>query len=165
MRLKDRVAIVTGAGGGIGRAIARGLAREKASVVVNDVSSTAAEETARQIADAGGSAIAVAADVADLTTHERLVSAAVDKFGRLNILVNNAGIQFREPFLEATSRAWDRTFDVNLKGPFFLAQKAAQAMIRSGGGKILNIASIHDTVPLRDRSIYSITKGGMKLLT
>ena len=164
MRLKDRVAIVTGAGGGIGRAIGKGLAREGASVVVGDISSAASEQVAREIAAEGGNAIALQADVANLETHEQLVAAALGRFGRLDVLVNNAGIQFREPFLEATPQAWDRTFDVNLKGPFFLSQKAARAMTR-GGGKILNVASIHDTVPLRDRSIYAITKGGMKLLT
>jgi glucose 1-dehydrogenase len=167
MRLKDQVAIVTGAGSGIGRAIAIGLAREGAAVVVNDLPpGVTAGETVQQIQAAGGRGVAVAADVADLSAHDRLVQAALDSFGHLDILVNNAGVQIRQPFLEATPQAWDRTVEVNLKGPYFLAQKAAAAMIRAGrGGKILNVASIHDTVPLRDRSVYCITKGGMSLLT
>jgi glucose 1-dehydrogenase len=167
VRLEGQVAIVTGAGSGIGRAIAIGLGREGAAVVVNDLpSGAAAGETVRRIEEAGGRSVAVAADVADLSAHARLVQAALDNFGRLDILVNNAGVQFRQPFLQATAQAWDRTLDVNLKGPYFLAQQAATAMIRAGrGGKILNIASIHDAVPLRDRSIYCISKGGMALLT
>src|SRR5262249_2654661 len=91
MRLQDRVAIVTGAGGGIGRPIANGLARGGSPVVAADISVATAEQTAREIAAAGGKAIAFGADVADLTAHERLVAVAIEGFGRLDILVNNAG--------------------------------------------------------------------------
>lgn len=166
MRLKDRVAIVTGAGGGIGRAIAAGLAREGAAVIVNDLRVRgSAEDAAAQIRAEGGRAVAHASDVQDLSTHEELVSIAEREFGKLDILVNNAGIQIREPFLDARAESWDRTFGVNLKGPYFLSQAAARKMLSSGGGKILNIASIHDSVVLRDSSIYVITKGGMRMLT
>ena len=166
MRLSGRVAIVTGAGRGIGSAIAKGLAAEGAAVVVNYSRSGAeAEGVAREIAAAGGKAVAVQADIKELASHERLVSTALDRFGRLDILVNNAGIEFREPFLEATADNWDLTLGVNLKGVYFLSQKAAAAMRKSGAGKILNISSIHDEVPIRNLSIYSITKGGMKMLT
>jgi len=103
--------------------------------------------------------------VKDLASHDRLVSNALDRFGRLDILVNNAGIEFREPFLEATPESWDVTFGVNLKRVFFLSQRAAVVMRSSGGGKILNVSSIHDEAPIRNLSIYSITKGGMKMLT
>ena len=166
MRLENRVAIVTGAGRGIGAAIAKGLAAEGAAVIVNySRSAVAAEEVAREIRAAGGRAEPVQADVSDLASYERLVSAALDRFGRLDILVNNAGIEFREPFLEAKPENWDLTFGVNLKGAYFLSQHAAREMRRTGGGKILNISSIHDDVPIRNLSIYSITKGGMKMLT
>ncbi len=166
MRLKDRAAIVTGAGRGIGSAIAKGLAADGAAVIVNYSRSAAeAQQVAAGICSAGGKAVAVQADVQDLDSHERLVSAALDNFGRLDVLVNNAGIEFREPFLEAKPENWDRTFGVNLKGAYFLSQKAARAMLRFGGGKILNISSIHDDVPIRNLSIYSMTKGGMKLMT
>jgi glucose 1-dehydrogenase len=119
----------------------------------------------REIAAIGGEAVSVGADVGDLSHHARLVSAAVERFGRLDILVNNAAVQFREPFLEATADAWDATIGVNLKGPYFLSQEAARAMARSGKGKIINVSSVHDTVPLKDRSAYAISKGGMLLLT
>ncbi len=166
LRLNERVAVVTGAGGGIGRAIALGLAREGAAVGANDLDPGAAAATARQISDSGGRAVACPADVGDLDQHDGVIQAALTQFGRLDILVNNAGIQFRQPFLESTPEAWDRTFAVNLRGPYFLAQKCARAMTGAGrGGKILNVASVHDSIPLSDRSIYSIAKGGMKLLT
>ncbi len=166
MRLRDRVAIVTGAGRGIGAALAKGLAAEGAAVVVNYSRSAAqAQQVADEIRDTGGKAVPVQADVKDLSSHERLVSAALDNFGRLDILVNNAGIEFREAFLESTPENWDLTFGVNLKGAYFLSQKAARAMMRFGGGKILNISSIHDEVPIRNLSIYTMTKGGMKLMT
>lgn len=166
MRLSGRVAIVTGAGRGIGSAIAKGLAAEGAAVVVNFSRSAAeAGEVERQIAAAGGKAATVQADIKDLASHERLVSAALERFGRLDILVNNAGIEFRQPFLDTTPENWDETFAVNLKGAYFLSQRAARAMMYHGGGKILNISSIHDEAPIRNLSVYSITKGGMKMLT
>jgi glucose 1-dehydrogenase len=166
MRLNNKVAVVTGAGRGIGSALAKGFAAEGAAVVVNySRSASEAEQVVRDIIAAGGRAIAVHADVKDLASHERLVSAALDSFGRLDILVNNAGIEFREPFLEASPESWDLTLGVNLKGAYFLSQRAARAMVSCGGGKILNISSIHDAVPIRNLSIYSITKGGMKMLT
>jgi glucose 1-dehydrogenase len=166
MRLRNRVAIVTGAARGIGSAIAKGLAAAGAAVVVNYSRSAAeAEEVVRGISVEGGKAIPVQADIGDLQSHERLVTAAFDHFGRLDILVNNAGIEFREPFLDASPASWDVTFGVNLKGAYFLSQAAARAMMTFGGGKILNVSSIHDEVPIRNLSIYSITKGGMKMLT
>jgi glucose 1-dehydrogenase len=166
MRLNDKVAIVTGAARGIGSAIAKGLAAEGAAVVVNySRSASEAEQVAREITAKGGKAVPVRADVKDLRSHECLVSAALDSFGRLDILVNNAGIEIREPFLEARPESWDLTFGVNLKGAYFLSQRAARTMMSFGGGKILNVSSIHDVVPIRNLSIYSITKGGMKMLT
>jgi glucose 1-dehydrogenase len=168
MRLKDRVAIVTGASRGIGRAIAVGLAREGAALIVNNSnpgSDGLAEEVVRTICAAGGRAIPLRADVSDLAEHHRLVAAAVTQFGRLDILVNNAGVEFREPFLRTRSETWDRTLAVNLKGPYFLSQKAAEAMMGTGGGKIINISTVHDHHPLRDRSAYAISKGGLMMLT
>lgn len=166
MRLTDRVAIVTGAARGIGRAIALGLAREGAAVVVNDVrSDDSAADVARTIRASGGRAVAVRADVRDLEEHDRLVSAAVEEFGRLDTLVNNAGVEFREPFLRTTLETWEQTLAVNLRAPYFLSQKAAAVMAAAGGGRIINISSVHEHHPLRDRSAYAISKGGLAMLT
>lgn len=167
VKLKNRVAIVTGAGRGIGVALAKGLARAGAAVVVNySLSAAAAARVVRDIRKAGGKAIAIQADVKELSQHERLVAGALEAFGRLDILVNNAGIEFREPFLTTTAEQWDLTLGVNLKGVYFLSQRAAQTMVRAGrGGKIINISSCHDTVPLALRSAYGVSKGGLALLT
>lgn len=167
MKLKDRTAIVTGAGRGIGAALAKGLAREGAAVVVNYSRAAAeARKVAGDILAAGGRAVAVQADVKELSEQQRLIAAALDNFGRLDILINNAGIEYREPFLSTTVEQWDQTMGVNLKGVFFLSQKAAQAMARSGkGGKIINLSSCHDTVPLALRSAYGVSKGGLAMLT
>lgn len=165
MRLAGKTAIVTGAARGIGKAIAAGFAREGAGVIVTDILGELAEATASKITQAGGSALAVTADLADLSTHESLVKAACDRFGRLDILVNNAAVEPRAPFLEATVEEWERTINVNLRAPYFLSQRAAHAMLKTGGGRIINIASIHDEQPLRTISIYTITKGGLRMLT
>lgn len=165
MRLQGKVAIVTGAGRGIGRAIALGYAREGAAVVLNySQSREAAEEAAKSIRDNGGKAVAVRADVSSLEDHDTLIAAALQEFGALHILVNNAGIEIHEPVLEASLETWERTIGVNLKGAYFLSCRAASAMMRSGGGKIVNISSVHDVEPLRNRAIYSISKGGMTML-
>jgi len=164
--LKGRVAIVTGASRGIGRAIAIGLAREGADVVVNYVSqSAAAEEVVAEIRAAGGRAVAVQADVGDLTQHERLVAAACERFGRIDVLVNNAAMTRREPFLEATAKAWDETMGVNLKGVYFLSQAVARVMTAQRSGKIINISSVHDVRPMLSNSIYNISKAGLVMLT
>jgi glucose 1-dehydrogenase len=166
MRLAGKTAIVTGAGRGIGRAIASGYAREGAAVIVNYCrSKDAAEEVAGAIRRNGGRAAAIQADVADAAQHEELVQAALREFGRLDILVNNAGIEIHEPAIEPTADAWRQTLGVNLEGAYFLSARAAAVMARSGGGKIINISSVHDFVPLRNRAIYSITKGGMMMMT
>jgi glucose 1-dehydrogenase len=165
MRLKDKVAIVTGAGRGIGRAIAIGYAREGARVVVNySRSQHAAEEAVDEIHAAGGRAIAVRADVAQMDDHAPLIERTLAEFGALDILVNNAGVEFNEPVLESTPETWDQTFAVNLRGAYFLGCAAARVMARAGGGKIVNISSVHDVEPLRNRAIYSITKAGLLML-
>jgi glucose 1-dehydrogenase len=165
MRLRGKVAIVTGAGRGIGRAIAIGYAREGAAVVVNySRSQTAAEDTVRELLAMGGRALAVRADVGNLEEHERLIDETRAAFGALDILVNNAGIEINEPVLESTHATWEKTVAVNLEGAYFLAVRAARVMAGAGGGKIVNISSVHDVEPLRNRAIYSITKGGLLML-
>jgi glucose 1-dehydrogenase len=174
MDFAGKVAVVTGASRGIGRAIALRLAAGGARVVVNyRGNQAAADEVVGQIQASSGQfsgsgtpqAIAIQADVSQPAQAQALIDAAVKAFGRLDILVNNAAVEVREPFLEARPENWDLTFAVNLRGTYFLSQAAAKAMIRTGGGNILNIASIHDTVAIRNASIYSITKGGTGMLT
>jgi glucose 1-dehydrogenase len=165
MRLEGRVAVVTGAGRGIGRAIAVGYAREGAAVVINySRSREAAEEAVREIRAAGGRGVALHADIGNLDDHDSLIDQTLQEFGALHILVNNAGVEINEPVLEARPDTWERTITVNLKGAYFLSVKAARAMMRAGGGKIINISSVHDVEPLRNRAIYSISKGGMSML-
>lgn len=165
MRLKGKVAIVTGAGRGIGRAIAIGYASEGAAVVVNySRSSDAADEAVNSIRSKGGNAIAVRADVSSVADLDCLLATTINTFGKLDILVNNAGIEFNESVLEPTETAWDQTIGVNLKGAYFLSCKAAQIMSKAGHGKIINISSMHDMQPVRDRAIYSASKGGMLMM-
>lgn len=157
---------MTGAGRGIGRTLAAGLAREGAAVVVNySRSAEGAHEAVKSIRDAGGKALAVCADVSKVAEHDLLIDAAVREFGGLDILVNNAGIEFNEAVLDSREETWDKTVDVNLKGAYFLSCKAAAVMAGSGGGKIINVSSVHDVQPLRNRAIYSVTKGGMLMMT
>lgn len=165
MRLKDRIAIVTGAARGIGEAIALGYAREGAIVLVNDLRAEDASVVARRITESGGRAVAAAGDIRELEAPVRLVASAVEQFGRLDILVNNAGVEFREPFLDTRPETFDRTLAINLRAPYFLSQHAALAMMRTGGGRIINISSVHDHHPLRNRSAYAVSKGGLAMLT
>lgn len=167
MRLKNRVAIVTGSGRGIGAALAEGFAREGAAVVVNySASEEAAGHVVRRIQEAGGRAVSHRADIGDLATHAGLIGKALSAFGALDILVNNAAIDRRAPFLKATPQHWDEVFAVDLKGPYFLAQSAARSMVEAErGGAILNIASVHDVQAHRNNSLYTLAKGGMKMMT
>ena len=139
--LKDRVAIVTGGSRGIGRGIARELARQGAAVVVNYVSHPgSARSIVEEIAGAGGRATSVRADVSDRAGVEGMVREAVDRFGGLDILVNNAGIDVVATVLDTTDEDWDRIFAVNAKGCFLCTQVGAKAMIATGrGGRIVNI--------------------------
>jgi acetoin reductase-like protein len=142
MKLEGKIAAVTGAGSGMGRAIAEGYAREGAKVVVADLNAGAAEETMRNVTGAGGQAIAIRIDVRDESQAQTMVDAAVDQFGGLDILVNNAGVAKIIPFLETTNADWDFIFDVNCKGVLWCSQAAARRMIEQGrGGKIINLAS------------------------
>jgi 3-oxoacyl-[acyl-carrier protein] reductase len=140
---KGRVAIVTGASRGIGRAIATKLAEEGARVVINyNSSSKEAEDLQRQIAEEGGESITYKADVSNSKDVGGLVDATMRKFGRVDILVNNAGIVFRKKILEATEEDWDRTMDVNLKSVFLCCKAVAPIMIGQKRGKIVNVSSI-----------------------
>nr|MDQ2687037.1 SDR family NAD(P)-dependent oxidoreductase [Armatimonadota bacterium] len=166
MQLENKVAIVTGAATGIGREIAFHLAREGAAVVVDywDKSDKAAEVVA-QIENSGGRALAVQADVAQHSDALSLVAQAVAKYGRLDILVNNAGIETEKNFWEFPPDLWQRIIAVDLSGPFFCAQAAAKQMIQQGdGGRIINISSVHEDMPMPTNAPYCAAKGGLRML-
>ena len=142
MRLEGKVAIVTGGAQGIGRATARRFASEGAKVVIADLQADAAASVATEIGAVGGEAIGMAADVTDRSAAAAVVDAAVERFGGVDILFNNAGVIRITPFLEIDEAEWDLLFDVNCKGTLWFAQAAAARMIEQGrGGRIINIAS------------------------
>lgn len=166
MRLSNRVAAVTGAGRGIGRAISLALARDGAAVVVSDIDLSAARNVAREISDEGGQALAVEADVSDAESAQRLVAAAVEAWGKLDILVNNAGIfPTGKPILEITEKEWDRVFAVNARGVFLCSQAAARAMVAQGGGTIINIASVDAKDRTTGNAEYAASKAAVMSLT
>ena len=142
MKLEGKIAAITGAGSGMGRAIAIAYAREGAKVVVADINLDAAQAVADEIGAAGGEASANQTDVRDLAQAQDMVDGAVERFGGLDILVNNAGVIKILPFLDTTEADWDFMFDVNCKGILWCSQAAARQMIAQGrGGKIINLAS------------------------
>lgn len=167
MKLQNRVAIVTGAAQGIGQAIAQGLAREGAAVVIADLQEAKAQETAASINEAGGRALAVKVDVMHLPDLSAMVEQTLAHFGQVDILINNAGILIIKPFLEVTEADWERQLGINLKAAFFATQKVAEAMIRTGRrGRIVNVASTSaftaSTIPTVP---YDISKAGVRMLT
>ncbi|MFN0063652.1 MAG: SDR family NAD(P)-dependent oxidoreductase [Myxococcaceae bacterium] len=166
LSLRGQVAIVTGGGKGIGRAIGQRLAEAGASVLVADNDVESAQSTAQQIRAAGGTAQAIAADTAKAKDAAHVVQGAVDAYGRLDLLVNNAGIFPMTPALELTEETWDKVLSVNLKGAFFFAQAAAKQLAKGGrGGRIVNIASIDALHPSGALAHYDASKGGMAMLT
>jgi glucose 1-dehydrogenase len=167
MTLKGSVAIVTGGNSGIGKAIALGLARAGANIVIDYVTDEqATEDLEKQIVDLGDQAIGVDADVSKVADLERLIASAVDAFGRLDIMVNNAGIETRSAVLETTEDQYDKVMAINLRSAFFGTQLAAKQMIAQGdGGRIINITSVHEDWPMPGNTPYCLSKGGMRMLT
>lgn len=165
-RVEGKAALVTGAGGGIGGAGAEGLAREGASVFCTDIDGAAAEATAGRIRAAGGRAAAQALDVRDRAAVDATIDAVVREFGRLDILVECAGISHRKNFLDLDLETWDRIIAVNLTGMFHLGQAAARQMARQGGGgSIINVTSQLAEVARPERAAYVASKGGARSLT
>ncbi len=165
MRLRDKVAIVTGAARGIGKAIAEQFLREGARLVVTDVRGEDLDATAQELAHLGES-LAIAADVTVSKDVERVVQESVARYGRIDILVNNAGVASFEPFLEHTESAWDRTLSVDLKGVFLMGQAVARQMVAQGGpGSIVNMASTNGILGERLLAAYNAAKAGVILLT
>ncbi|GIL14658.1 MAG: short-chain dehydrogenase [Chloroflexota bacterium] len=165
MRLKDRVAIVTGAAKGIGWGIATVLAKEGAKVVVVDWDEQDGPKTAAEIRDGGGDAIFVKCDVSDEDQVKAMVQAALDQYGRIDILVNNAGIGVYKTITDATSEDWDRCLGVNLKGVFLCSKYAIPHMQKIGKGAIVNISSVHAYANVNGTSPYAASKGGVTALT
>lgn len=167
MNLKDKVAIVTGGNSGIGLAIALELAREGANLVIDYVTQPeAADKLARQIIALGDRALGVKADVSRVGELRELFAAAVKEFGRVDIMVNNAGIETRTSVLDTTEEQYERVLAINLKSAFFGTQLAAQQMIKQGGGgRIINITSVHEDWPMPGNTAYCLSKGGMRMLT
>ena len=164
--LRDKSAIVTGAGTGIGRGIARKLAACGARVAVHYNSSAGgANETVRLIEGAGGQAVAVRANLSSTAEGVAMVEWAIQQFGGLDILVNNAALSTEAPFFEMTEELWDQTLAVNLKSGYFCAQAAAKHMAQQGGGKIVFIGSIHGELTAPTFSAYAASKGGMNMMT
>ena len=168
MRLANKVAIITGSAGGMGKVAAELFVREGASIVVTDIATKEGEETARGIRDAGGNAIFVKADVASEDEVKYMVDAAIDTFGHVDVLYNNAGIMPPEDgsVTDISEALWDRIMDINLKSAFLCSKHIIPHMVRQGKGSIINIASfvafMGCTVP---QDAYSVSKGGMLALT
>jgi glucose 1-dehydrogenase len=167
MSLKNKVAIVTGGNSGIGQAIVLELARQGASIVIDYVvHPEATEALERQIAKLGTQCTGVEADVSKFAELQKLVDAAVSTFGRLDIMVNNAGVETRTSVLDTTESQYDRVLAINLKSAFFGTQIAAKQMIKQGGGgRIINITSVHEDWPMPGNTAYCLAKGGMRMLT
>ena len=167
MTLEGKVAIVTGGNTGIGKAIVLALARRKANVVIDYVAQEhATEELEHEVEALGDQATGVNADVSKVEDLERLVDRAVKSYGRLDVMVNNAGIETRTSVLETTEDQFDKVLAINLKSAFFGTQLAAKQMIaQGGGGRIINVSSVHEDWPMPGNAPYCLSKGGMRMLT
>ena len=164
--LKDTICLVTGASRGIGRAIALDLAACGASVAVNYVSNqAAAQEVVQMITAEGGTAFTCQADTSDKKQVCAMYEQVMQKYGRLDVLVNNAGVLSRYNFVDMPEVEWDRIMSVNLKGYFLCGQQAAKVMIEQDGGRIINISSISQVIPGKQRVHYCASKGGIHMLT
>jgi len=165
--LQGKVAIVTGGNSGIGKAIVQYLAELGAQVVIDYRSHPeATEELQREIGSYGGCSFGVQADVSKLDDVQRLIDAAVAQYGRLDVMVNNAGVETRTSVLDTTPEQYDKVLDVNLRGVFFATQYAAKQMIaQGGGGRIINISSVHEDWPMPGNTAYCLAKGGVRMLT
>jgi 3-oxoacyl-[acyl-carrier protein] reductase len=165
MRLQGKHAVVTGGARGIGLAICKALTREGATVAVADINLEGAKTAAASVSTVGQPALPIQVDVADPTSVTAMVKTLLQQFGRIDILVNNAGIGGNTPFLDTTLEEWNRIIGINLTGAFMVAQAVAREMAKSGGGKIVNIASLSGQRGGNGRAAYGSAKAGLELLT
>ncbi len=165
MRLQGKVAIVTGSGRGIGKALAIGFSKEGAVVAVADIDFDNAKATAAEISKQGGSALAVWVDVSDSASVKKMTETVFKGLGKIDILVNNAAIASRYPLLELPEDEWDRVLNTNLKGVLLCVQSVAPYMIKSGGGAIINISSLGAELPVPELAHYGASKAGVYSLT
>ena len=167
MNLKDKVAIVTGGNSGIGMAIVLELARQGANIVIDYVAHPEATDALeKQVTALGDCVIGVKADVSQVAELQKLIAAAVKEFGRIDVMVNNAGVETRTSILDTTEAQYEKVLSINLKSAFFGTQLAAQQMIKQGGGgRIINITSVHEDWPMPGNTPYCLSKGGMRMLT
>ena len=164
-RLEDKIALVTGAGAGIGRAIAETFAREGAQVVVADRDGEAAREVADAIVKSNGSAQSETVDVTDSEQVKALMGRLAEKFGRLDVLVNNAGVGERSDFRHLDDAAWDKVWKTNVDGTVRCAREAFDLLKASGNASIINLSSVMATKHTRQMSVYSATKGAVSALS
>jgi len=165
MRLEGKVAIVTGAGSGIGRATAVLFAKEGAKVVAADVDEEGGRGTVQKIVGEGGDAIFVRTDVSQVDDVKKMIDNTIRRYGRIDILFNNAGINITGTILETTLEEYDKIMNVNLKGVFLCSKYAVPEMMKGGGGVIINTSSIGGIVGFKRNAVYNASKGGILLLT
>src|ERR671917_2921348 len=167
LRLENKVAVITGSSLGIGSAIALAFAKEGAAVAVDYRSHPdEAKELVEQVKGSGGTAISVHADVSSPEEVKNLIQKAVAEFGRLDVMVNNAGMEEKMPFLDTPLDVWNKTIAVNLTGAWLGCQEAARQMVSQGGsGRIINVSSVHEDLPMPTNSPYCAAKGGVWMLT
>lgn len=159
--LSGKVALVTGAGSGIGRAIALVLAGSGANVAVNDIDRARAEETVKQMAELTGEGFAAIADITDFDSVKRMVAEVLKRFGQIDVLVNNAGWDKLEPFVKNTPETWEKIIAINFKGPIHVTRAVVEHMIERKTGKIINISSDAGRVGSTGEAVYSGCKGGL----
>jgi glucose 1-dehydrogenase len=165
-RLQGKIALVTGSSQGIGQGVAVRLAQEGAKIIVNYHSHPeGADDTLKQIRDAGSDGIAIQADLGQNSEIDRLIQESVAKYGQIDILVNNAGLEKRAPFWEVTEADYDIVLHVNLKGVFFTTQAFVKHLLdRKAPGRVINMSSVHEELPFPHFASYCASKGGLKML-